>query len=62
MTLMSVRFGTIGGSGTFLLVGIAYSLTSSPIFCASAVSAQSTNFFALSRLRAPLMIAIEPIS
>jgi hypothetical protein len=45
-----------------LFVGIAYSLTSSPICWPAGDSAKSTNFFADSRLRVPLMIAVEPIS
>ena len=53
---------TIPGSGTLWLVGMAYSFTSSPIFCASTVSAQSKNRLACSGFRAPLMMAIEPTS
>jgi hypothetical protein len=62
MSLMSAIRGDSGKSGAPAFDGIWYCLLSWPSFCASGVSAQSTNFFAASRLRAPLTIDSEPIS
>ena len=49
-------------NGAFRFDGSWNCFAVAAIFCASADSAQSQNFFALSRLRAPLTIDIEPIT
>ena len=59
---MSASFGDSGEIGAPTLDGIWNCFVSAPSACAFAVSAQSTNFFASSRLRAPLTIDSEPIS
>ena len=61
-----IRF-VLGSDNSFAFPGwyiddIQITNVNVPSACALGESAQSTNFFALSRLRAPLMIAIEPTS
>ncbi len=62
MSLISAGFGDKGEIGVAVLDGSWNCFACAPSACAFGVSAQSTNFFALSRLRAPLTIDIEPIS
>src|SRR3954462_3667965 len=62
MSLISPSFGEWAEIGAVLFDGIWYCLFAAPIACAAGLSAQSYHFLALSGLRAPLTIDIEPIS
>src|SRR5918998_6325983 len=62
MSLISSSFGAWGGTVAFLFDGTWYCFVCAPSDCAAGVKAQSYHFFALSRLRAPLMIDMAPIS
>src|SRR5918997_587607 len=62
MSLISSSLGACGGIGVPLLEGTWYCLVWPPRACAVGVNAQSYQRLALSRLRAPLMIDMEPIS
>ena len=59
---MSSKRGASFGISAFLLEGSWKDLASFMRDWTSGVSAQSYQIFALSRLRAPLMIDMEPIS
>src|SRR5258707_2284934 len=62
ISLISPSFSACGGTGGFLFEGTWNALDRAPNAWASGVSAQSYHFFALSALRPPLMIDIDPIS
>src|SRR5258705_7802670 len=62
ISLISPSFGACGGTGVSLFEGTWNALDRAPNAWASGVSAQSYHFFALSALRPPLTIDIDPIS